>query len=66
MSEMSLYQQFIHQSRYARWIPELNRRETWQETVKRYFDFFEVHLKNECDFTVSKELRARLERAVLN
>lgn len=62
---MSLYSQFIHQSRYARWLPEQSRRETWQETVKRYFDFFEGHLKKECDYTIPKETRKRLERAVL-
>jgi ribonucleoside-triphosphate reductase len=30
------YQQFIHRSRYARWLEEKNRRETWEETVDRY------------------------------
>ena len=33
---MNQYQQYIALSRYARWIPELNRRETWEETVDRY------------------------------
>lgn len=33
-------QQYIHLSRYARWLDEENRRETWPETVKRYTDFF--------------------------
>ena len=42
---MDIYQQFIHKSRYARWLEDNNRRETWEETVKRYFDFFEKHLK---------------------
>ncbi len=27
------YQSFIHVSRYARWIDEENRRESWNETV---------------------------------
>ena len=62
---MSLYSQFIHLSRYARWLPEDARRETWIETVKRYFDFFEVHLKTECGYKVSKDVRQRLEQAVL-
>jgi ribonucleoside-diphosphate reductase alpha chain len=30
------YQAFIHTSRYARWLDEENRRETWGETVSRY------------------------------
>ena len=37
---MEQYQQFIHKSRYARWIPEESRRETWAETVNRYVDFW--------------------------
>ncbi len=35
----TLYQQFIHSSRYARWLENESRRETWPETVKRYVDF---------------------------
>jgi len=35
------YQQMIHLSRYARWVPEENRRETWPETVDRYIRFFQ-------------------------
>ena len=59
------YQEFIHLSRYSRWLPEKERRETWDETVARYFDFFTEHLKDTVDFTLSKELRAELEQAVL-
>ena len=55
------YQQFIHQSRYARWQEDKSRRETWAETVKRYFDFFEEHLGNK-----AKKDRKELEQAVLN
>jgi len=32
------YQSFIALSRYARWLPEENRRETWGETVDRYIN----------------------------
>jgi len=32
------YQTFIATSRYARWIEEENRRETWAETVGRFID----------------------------
>ena len=55
------YQQFIHQSRYARWQEDKHRRETWEETVKRYFVFFEQHLGNK-----AKKDRKELEEAVLN
>ena len=37
---MDSYQQYIHKSRYARYLPTENRRETWEETVKRYMDFW--------------------------
>ena len=60
------YQQFIHLSRYARWNEDLQRRETWQETVSRYFDFFEEHLKENNNYQLTKKLRAELEQAVLN
>ena len=60
------YQQFIHLSRYARWNEDLQRRETWQETVARYFDFFEEHLKENNSYTLPKKLRTELEQAVLN
>jgi len=59
------YQEFIHLSRYSRWLPEKERRETWDETIARYFDFFTEHLKETVDFTLTKELRGELEQAVL-
>ena len=37
------YQRFIHVSRYARYMPELKRRETYEETVKRLTDFIRKH-----------------------
>ena len=33
------YQQFIHKSRYARWLETEQRRENWDETVDRYIRF---------------------------
>ena len=37
---MDNYQQYIHKSRYARWLDDKGRRETWEETVTRYCDFW--------------------------
>ena len=37
---MDQYQQFIHKSRYARWLESEGRRETWKETCTRYIDFW--------------------------
>jgi ribonucleoside-diphosphate reductase alpha chain len=59
------YQQFIHKSRYARWLYDKNRRETWDETVARYFDFFTEHLQENNGFTVDPAVRKELEEAVL-
>ena len=61
----SEYQSFIHLSRYARWDYKLERRETWNETVSRYFDFFEEHLKETCTYKLKKTERDELEDAVL-
>jgi ribonucleoside-triphosphate reductase len=37
---MDDYAAYIHKSRYARWLDEEGRRETWEETVDRYIEFF--------------------------
>ena len=60
------YQEFIHLSRYSRWIPEKGRRETWDETVSRYFDFFTEHLEEQNNFKLDDISRKRLEEAVLS
>ena len=59
------YQEFIHLSRYARWNEDTGRRETWQETVARYFDFMQEHLKKNNDTDIA-DMRPQLEQAVLN
>jgi len=60
------YQEFIYLSRYSRWLPEKERRETWDETVSRYFDFFTEHLNETHEYKLSKSLRTELENAVLS
>jgi len=59
------YQEFIHLSRYSRWLPEKGRRETWEETIGRYFDFFTEHLWDTCEYKLPAKLRNELEEAVL-
>jgi ribonucleoside-diphosphate reductase alpha chain len=54
---MDAYQQYIHKSRYARYIPEKQRRETWEETVGRYVDYWGDKLP-EAD---AKEARKAIE-----
>jgi ribonucleoside-diphosphate reductase alpha chain len=45
------YRNFIHLSRYSRWLDDEGRRETWVETVDRYIDFMMKHLKNNNGYT---------------
>ena len=66
MSLPSSYQDFIHLSRYSRWLENENRRETWEETVDRYFNFFEKHLKDNHNYVEDKEVVEELRSAVLN
>ena len=54
---MDNYQTFIHRSRYARWMPELGRRETWGETVDRYIGFFVKRLDLDPEAPMVAELR---------
>ena len=60
------YQQFIHLSRYSRWLPEEGRRETWDETIARYFGFFKEHLKEMCDYDLDTKTKNELEEAILD
>ena len=61
----SLYQEFIHLSRYSRWREDLGRRETWTETVERLMDFFKGHLKDNHKFDDEKIMKD-LEQAILD
>jgi ribonucleoside-diphosphate reductase alpha chain len=63
---MSPYNNFIAKSRYSRYLDDKGRREHWNETVARYFDFMEQHLKDKQSYVLTKELRAELEQAVNN
>jgi len=60
------YENFIALSRYARWIPEENRRETWGETVDRYFTFMLGYLKDNYKYEPDDSLVAELKDAVFN
>lgn len=63
---MDGYQQYIAKSRYCRYLDDKGRREHWPETVARYFNFMEDHLKQKHDYAMTRELRAELEAAVVN
>jgi len=60
------YQQFIHLSRYSRWSYDNKRRETWEETVDRYFTFFKEHLSDNYNYKFRDDDILDLREAVLN
>ena len=60
------YQSYIHLSRYSRYLWEEGRRETWAETVARYFDFFTDHLRDMHGYELTNKLRDTLEDSVLS
>ena len=44
---MNSYETFIHKSRYARWIEDEGRRESWEETVDRYMTLVKDRIPKE-------------------
>ena len=59
---MDSYQQFIAVSRYARYLDDKQRRETWEETVDRYVNWiFAFDEKNK-----HKDTKDRIRKAILN
>lgn len=66
MFEPSVYSDYIYISRYSRYLEKENRRETWSETVSRYFDFFQKFLKENNNFELTNEDRFELEQAILS
>ena len=60
------YQNFIALSRYARWKDDEQRRETWIETVDRYFNYMENHLKKKHNYTITKALREKLTDSIIS
>ena len=62
----SLYQSFIHLSRYSRWLDDKGRRESWEETVQRYMDFFQWHLKENYNYEIPKDIYAEVIEAILS
>jgi ribonucleoside-diphosphate reductase alpha chain len=66
MSKLDSYKQYIAKSRYSRYLDDKGRREHWEETVDRYFNFMEKQLKDKQGYTLTKEMRNVLQSAVTN
>ena len=60
------YRNFIHISRYARWVESENRRETWQETVDRYCNFMKDHLVLNYGYSPNAKIFDEVKEAILN
>jgi len=60
------YRNFIHISRYARWIESENRRETWVETVDRYMSFMKNHLVTNYDYKEDDKIFDEVRNAVVD
>jgi ribonucleoside-triphosphate reductase (thioredoxin) len=60
------YENFIALSRYARWLEDENRRETWGETVDRYFNFMVNQLETKHGYIPDPKLVEELRDAVFN
>ena len=64
MNLPTTYQEYIHLSRYARWDYDQGRRETWDETVERYFNFFSEWLEEKHQYKLENGERTALENSV--
>ena len=60
------YQNFIHLSRYSRWIDQKERRETWKETINRYLSFMSDHLKENYNYTIRDDMYSEIETSMFN
>lgn len=63
---MTPYSTYIAKSRYSRFINTENRREHWNETVDRYFNFLFNHLEKNYKWSPNNDLRLELISAVKN
>ena len=59
------YQQFIHKSRYARWLDDEQRRENWDETVFRYTNFMRNQVHGKHQYEISDTGMFDIEQAIL-
>ena len=62
MSFSSESSKFVYTRTYSRWIDELKRRETWEETVNRYVDF----IKKERGDLIPKKVIKKIREKILN
>ena len=64
--KMTPYNEYIAKSRYARYLDEEGRREHWPETVERYMNFMQKHLKDKHNYILSDNLYDKLYNSIVN
>lgn len=62
----TVYQQFIHQTRYAKWLEDENRRETWEETIGRYVGSMTKHLHANHNMAIADPIFEEIRHAIEN
>lgn len=60
------YRGFIATSRYSRWLPDEERRETWVETVDRYVNFMHNHINKNYPGAIEDTFWLEAREAILN
>lgn len=60
------YENFIALSRYARWLEDEGRRETWGETVDRYLEYILEYAKSNYGVTVTDEFKNELRELIFD
>lgn len=53
------FQEFTYVRTYSRWVENLRRRETWEETVSRYMDFITFHRGDRIPKRTLRKIRER-------
>jgi len=60
------YQTYIAKSRYSRYLDDKRRREHWGETVSRYMEFMDKHLREKHNYYLDGDLHNELREAITN
>jgi ribonucleoside-diphosphate reductase alpha chain len=61
----NFYSEFIYKRTYSRWIWDQQRRERWEETVDRYFDFFRDKVPTNLQRSFDKAREFVLEKKIM-
>lgn len=59
--KISLLQEFVAVSRYARWLDDEGRRENWGDTVLRYVDFMNRHTEGQFESVLYRQVLPAIE-----